>query len=294
MTTVTRPLEGDSRLNITPDVHERFVQEFGINMLNTLTSKENRETAHKRRIFVFDERGGVFGGRDGTLMEFQNLTTGVFHSSRRRVVGVRYRCKPNDLVLPEIGAFHTHPALFSTSVKQVRSRIERMLWLSDMDVKAFLKQHELYGYEWHFIGTLDIGCFHIDDVKKDIREPREILRYGDLEGVIARLAPQIRFYDQILSNARQGAGTPSAEMMLQLVRTLTQRNDDLMAILRTQEKPDLAQLADKVASQCQLLGYSQRQISLLLKKMFRTTDAPAVDFQDQVKKAYDRLSILSS
>jgi hypothetical protein len=281
-------------LNITSEVHERFVQEFGINMLNTLTSKENRETAHKRRIFVFDERGGVFGGHDNQLMEFQNLTTGVFHSSRRRVVGVRYRCKPNDLKLPEIGAFHTHPALFSTSVKQVRNRMERMLWLSDMDVKAFLKQHELYGYDWHFIGSIDIGCFHIDDVKRDIREPREILRYPDVEGVIARLAPQIKFYDRILANARQGAGTPSAEMMVQLVRTLTQRNDDLELILREHAKPDLVQLADKVASQCQLLGYSQRQISLLFKRMFPTSAEPVVDFQHQIKQAYDRLSLLNS
>ncbi|MNR89096.1 hypothetical protein D3C72_200500 [compost metagenome] len=263
-------------------------------MLNTLTSKENRETAHKRRIFVFDERGGVFGGHGDRLMEFQNLTTGVFHSSRRRVVGVRYRCKPNDLELPEIGAFHTHPALFSTSVKQVRSRMERMLWLSDMDVKAFLKQNELYGYTWHFIGTIDIGCFHIDDVKQGIREPREILRYPDVEGVIARLAPQIKFYDQILANARQGAGTPTTEMMLELVRTLTQRNGELEAILREQDKPDLALLADKVASQCQLLGYSQRQISGLFKKMFRSSDEPVLDFQHQIKRAYDRLSVLSS
>ena len=281
-------------MNITPDVHERFVQEFGINMLNTLTSKENRETAHKRRIFVFDERGGVFGGHGDKLMEFQNLTTGVFHSSRRRVVGVRYRCKPNDLELPEIGAFHTHPALFSTSVKQVRSRMERMLWLSDMDVKAFLKQNELYGYTWHFIGTIDIGCFHIDDVKQGIREPREILHYPDVEGVIARLAPQIKFYDQILANARQGAGTPTTEMMVELVRTLTQRNGELEAILREQDKPDLALLADKVASQCQLLGYSQRQISGLFKKMFRSADEPVIDFQHQIKRAYDRLSVLSS
>ncbi len=291
---VTTPPKGDFRLKITSEIHERFVQEFGINMLNTLTSKENRETAHKRRIFVFDERGGVFGGNDDQLAEFQNLTTGVFHSSRRRVVGVRYRCKPNDLVLPEIGAFHTHPALFTTSVKQVRSRMERMLWLSDMDVKAFLKQHELYGYLWHFIGTIDIGCFHIDDVKRDIREPREILRYPDVEGVIARLAPQIRFYDQILSNARQGAGTPSAEMMVELVRTLTQRNDDLPSILREHAKPDLALLADKVASQCQLLGYSQRQISSLFKRMFPKTDEPEIEFQQQIKSAYDRLSVLSS
>jgi hypothetical protein len=290
----TNVVRGGLRLKITPDVHERFVQEFGINMLNTLTSKENRETAHKRRIFVFDERGGVFGGQGDTLMEFQNLTTGVFHSSRRRVVGVRYRCKPTDLKIPEIGAFHTHPALFSTSVKQVRNRIERMLWLSDMDVKAFLKQHELYGYEWHFIGTLDIGCFHIDDVKKDIREPREILRYGDVEGVIERLAPQIRFYDQILANARQGSRPPSPELITQLVRNFTQRNDELELILAEHAKPDLAQLADKVASQCQLLGYSQRQIGGLFKKMFPTTDEPVVDFQQQVKKAYDRLSVLSS
>jgi hypothetical protein len=80
-------------LLIDATVHERFVREFGINMLNTLQSKEHRLTAHKRRIFVLDERGGIFGGADGTIQAYQNLTTGVFYSRRRQVVGVR--CRPD-------------------------------------------------------------------------------------------------------------------------------------------------------------------------------------------------------
>ncbi|MBU6427990.1 MAG: hypothetical protein KGR26_03185, partial [Cyanobacteria bacterium REEB65] len=145
-------------MQIEAAVHEQFVRELGLNMLNTLTTKEHRTTAHKRRIFVFDERGGVFGGSEERVEGYQNLTTGVFYSRRRQVVGVRYRCRPNDLQSPDIGAFHTHPALYDSSVRKVRSRIDRMLWLSEMDCKAFLKQHELYGFEWHFVGSIDIGC----------------------------------------------------------------------------------------------------------------------------------------
>lgn len=263
-------------------------------MLNTLTLKENRLAAHKRRIFVFDERGGMFGGESGVLQEYQNLTTGVFHSRQRRIVGVRYRCKPNTLEVPEIGAFHTHPAAYSSSIRQVRQRIERLLWLSDMDVKAFLKQHELYGYQWHFIGTIDIGCFHIDDVKKDLRAPREVIRYPGLEEVMERLAPQIKFYDQILQSS--ATGTPSSEVLFHLVQDLTARRGDIVEILNDQDPEGIVSLAGKVATQFQLLGYSSRQVSSLLRKTIGkpAEETPLACFQDQLRSAYDRLSALSS
>ncbi|HEY9898585.1 MAG TPA: hypothetical protein V6D00_05340 [Pantanalinema sp.] len=279
---------------IEPAVHERFVQDFGINMLNTLTVKDNRQLAHKRRIFVFDERGGVFGGSGRTLQAYQNLTTGVFHSNKRRIVGVRYRCRPNTLEVPEIGAFHTHPVAFSTSVRQVRQRIEHLLWLSDMDVKAFLKQYELYGYEWHFIGSMDIGCFHIDDVRRDHREPREVIRYPKLEEAMADLAPQIRFYDQILQSSASAA--PSHEVLAHVIQDLTAQKGDLLGILASHDPEAIPLLAGKVASRFQLLGYSSRQVSTLLRKTVGKAgkEATVLCFQDHLASAYDRLSALSS
>lgn len=280
-------------MQIEPALHDRFVQEFGLNMLNTLTLKENRLIAHRRRIFVFDERGGVFGSQAGLLNAYQNLTTGVFHSRTRKVVGVRYRCRPNTLIRPEIGAFHTHPAAFSTQIRQVRQRIERLLWLSDMDVKAFLKQHELYGFEWHFIGTLDIGCFHIDDVKQDIRAPREVIRYPRLEEAVAMLEPQIRFYDRILQSSATRA--PSHEVLEHVVQHLTARQGDLAGILLAHDPAHLSTLASDVASQFQLLGYSSRQVAGLIKRTIAGSSLEAVtSFQDHLIGAYDRLSALTS
>ncbi len=286
-------LEGDARVLIEPAVHEQFVHDFGINMLNTLTVKDNRLLAHKRRIFVFDERGGVFGGHNGIMQEYQNLTTGVFHSKSRKVVGVRYRCKPNTLQVPEIGAFHTHPAAYTSNVKQLRGRIERLLWLSDMDVKAFLKQHELYGYEWHFIGTMDIGCFHIDDVKKDIRAPREVIHYPKLEEAMATLAPKIKFYDQILQSS--ATGTPSSDVLIHIVRDLTEQQGDLIRILEGHDPDTIPALAGKVATQFQLLGYSSRQVSSLLRKTLGKAEkeTPVGSFNDQLVSAYARLSALA-
>jgi len=278
---------------IEPAVHDRFVEEFGLNMLNTLTLKENRVVAHKRRIFVFDERGGMFGGRDGSLTEFQNLTTGVFHSRQRRIVGVRYRCRPNTLQHTEVGAFHTHPAAYSTSLRQVRQRIERLLWMRDKDVKAFLKQHELYGYQWHFIGTMDLGCFHIDDVKKDIRAPREVIRYGRLEEAVERLAPNIRFYDQILRSS--AATAPTVEMFTHILKDLTPHADDAVSAIAEHDPEHLPLLAGKIASRFQLLGYSCHQVMRLVGRALGKAKHHAIaDFQSHLRQAYDRLSVLSS
>ena len=279
---------------IDAQVHERFVREFGINMLNTLQSKEHRLTAHRRRIFVFDERGGVFGGEGEHILEYQNLTTGVFYSRRRQVVGVRYRCRPNDLEVPDMGGFHTHPALYDQSVRTVRRRIDRMLWLSDMDVKAFLKQHELYGYRWHFVGTVDIGCFHIDDVLRDKREPREIVRYADLAGLLDRLAPHIHQYDKLLTNQATARRTPSADLLEQLIRTFTAQSANMWTVIATHPEHEIPGLARMVAHELQMLGYTFPQVSHLAKRTFTGGDAPIGAFKDHLLSAYTRLSALSS
>lgn len=281
-------------MHIDAQVHERFVREFGINMLNTLQSKEHRLTAHRRRIFVFDERGGVFGGEGQHVLEYQNLTTGVFYSRRRQVVGVKYRCRPNDLKVGDIGGFHTHPALYDENVRTVRRRIDRMLWLSDMDVKAFLKQHELYGYEWHFIGTVDIGCFHIGDVLRDKREPREILRYSDLAGLLERLAPHIHQYDQLLTNQATARRTPSADLLEQLIRTFTAQDGTMWNVIANHPGDEIPGLARMVAHELQMLGYTFPQVSHLAKRTFTGGDEPVASFKDHLLSAYTGLSALSS
>lgn len=281
-------------MQIDAAVHEQFVREFGLNMLNTLTTKEHRMTAHKRRIFVFDERGGVFGGSDGRVSGYQNLTTGVFYSRRRQVVGVRYRCRPNDLEAPDIGAFHTHPALYDPSPRKVRTRIDRMLWLSDMDCKAFFKQHELYGFEWHFVGTIDLGCFHIDDVRKGRRGPREIIRYSGLDALLERLGPLIMWYDQLLTSQAVARRAPSAEILEQLVRNFTARDGALHQLLATHPSHELPSLAQMVANEFQMLGYTARQVSHLVHRTVSGPADPHREFRDHVTAACMRLSALSS
>ena len=281
-------------MHIEADVHERFVREFGLNMLNTLTTKEHRLTAHKRRIFVFDERGGVFGGHDGLLEDYQNLTTGVFYSRRREVVGVRYRCRPNDLEAPDLGAFHTHPALYDPSPKKVRTRIDRMLWLSDMDCKAFFKQSEIYNFEWHFIGTIDIGCFHIDDVRKGKKGPREVIRYQDLDVLLERMGPIILWYDQLLTSQATARRSPSVDTLEQLVRNFTARDGALEHLLATHPAHELPGLAQMVANEFQMLGYTARQVSHLVHRAFADDAAQILAFRDYVTAACTRLSALSS
>jgi hypothetical protein len=286
-------------LYIEPHVHEAFVRDFGLNMLNTLTSKEHRLTAHKRRIHVFDERGGIIGGQNNTLQEYQNLTTGVFHSKTRKVVGVRYRCIPNNLSQPEIGAFHTHPALYDESAERVRRRIDQLLWLSEMDRQAFYRQYEMYGYEWHFIGCIDIGCFNIHDLNRGEFAPRYILRYPKLEQLIENLAPSIAHYDLVLRNQgdppRSGAG-----MLTELVHHLTQQKGELVDILFQHDEERGGSLAKQVAMECQLRGLTMRQVAHLLKKTLPPDTEPAYGaetsgiaaFKRQLIHSYDRLAQL--
>lgn len=278
-------------MKIDPAVHERFVEEFGLNMLNTLTSKEHRLTAHKRRIYVFDERGGVCGGSGDSVEGYQNLTTGVFYSHQRKIVGVRYRCKPNDLTMPALGAFHTHPALFSTNIRQVRRRIDRLLWMSEMDRLAFIKQNELYGFQWHFIGTIDIGCFHIDDVKDGSLQPREIIRYPNLPEVIDRLGPQIEFYDRILQSQAKLTRGVDKSILEQVFHRTTGVKGALEDILSSAGL-DIPATAQKVAIECQLMGLSSRQIGSILKRVPQVDEEVRSGFQLRIEEAYKKLSAL--
>ena len=286
---------------IDPVVHERFVQDFGLNMLNTLTAQDHRQVAHKRRIHVFDERGGVMGGTAATIQEYQNLTTGVFHSKTRNVVGVKYRCIPNDLERPVIGAFHTHPALYDDDVAKVRRRIDQLLWLSEMDKVAFFKQHEMYGYEWHFIGCVDIACFNIHDLEREVPYPRYVLRYPRLEQLMEQLRPEILHYDRILGTAGEAPRALRRGTLHEIVCNLTQQEGRVEEILGRQDHEAARLLGRRVAQECQLRGLTATQVSQLLSKSMAPVTVlqgasgapgPIDSFRAQVLSTYDRLAQL--
>ena len=287
-------------MHIESHVHEQFVADFGLNMLNTLTSKEHRATAHKRRIHVFDERGGIMGGAGDTIQQYQNLTTGVFHSRSRKIVGVRYRCVPNDLTTTEIGAFHTHPALYDPDVDKVRRRIDQLIWLSDMDRQAFYKQYELYGYEWHFIGCIDIGAFNIHDLLKGQPYPRYVFRYPNLEQLMAKLEPQIMHYDRMLSGQFQAPRHTRKGVLTEIVLDLTQQDGQVADIVAAHAPENAASLAHQVATECQLRGLTMAQVSTLLEKTIPAARATASGqeganikaFRTQLLQSYDRLARL--
>lgn len=282
---------------IAPDVHERFVQDFGLNMLNTLTAQDHRQVAHKRRIHVFDERGGVMGGHQNTVQEYQNLTTGVFHSKTRNIVGVKYRCTPNNLEAPILGAFHTHPALYDDDVARVRRRIDQLLWLSEMDKVAFYKQHELYGYEWHFIGCIDIAAFNIHDLNRGVPHPRYVLRYPRLEQLMAQLKPEIAHYDTILRTAEAPRSTKQSTLH-EIICNLTQQEGPIAQIVEAHDMDAARLLGRRVAQECQMRGLSLGQVTGLLSKTIPAAKAvqqpvAAIDtFRQQVIHTYDRLAQL--
>jgi hypothetical protein len=286
-------------LHIDPLVHEKFVEDFGLNMLNTLTSKEHRLTAHKRRIHVFDERGGVMGGDENTIQQYQNLTTGVFHSKSRKVVGVKYRCLPNNLTKDVIGAFHTHPALNDRDINKVRRRIDQMLWLSEMDKVAFYKQHEMYGYEWHFIGCIDIGCFNIHDLEKGQFHPRYVIRYPRLEELMDKLGPTVEHFDRVLSSQSIAPRSTKAGVLEEVVQTLTHKDGLVTEILSGHPLELVTPLAKQVASECQLRGLTLRQVSHMLEKTIPAAavreagpEGSVTAFKHQVIHAYDSLAHL--
>jgi hypothetical protein len=193
--------------------------------------------------------------------------------------------------MPALGAFHTHPALFSTNIRQVRRRIDRLLWMSEMDRLAFIKQNELYGFEWHFIGTIDIGCFHIDDVRDGSLQPREIIRYPNLPEVIDRLGPQIEFYDRILQSQAKLTRAVDKSILEQVFHRTTGIKGPLEEILTS--ALDINATAQKVAIECQLLGLSSRQIASILKRVPQVNEEVRTGFQERIEAAYKRLSSLT-
>ncbi|MEB3330744.1 MAG: hypothetical protein VKQ33_16080 [Candidatus Sericytochromatia bacterium] len=237
---------------IEPALHERFVDEFGLNMLNTLTG-HHRAVIARRRIHVFDERGGVMGGQGDTVQAYQNLTTGVFHRRDRKIVGVRYRCEPGAIPAPALGAFHTHPALWSPDVRRVRRRIDQLLWLSEADVSAFKAQHRLYGYQWHFVGCVDLACFHIDDLARGRQHPRYVVRYPHLERLMALLEPLIAHYDARLQ-ATAGAGGRRHGSLATIVADLTGHEAPLAEAVQRVPPEVASTLSRCLREECRLRG----------------------------------------
>gem|GEM_PF-5735474 len=215
-------------MRVSASMHVRLIDEFGLSMLNTLTASTS---SLRRRLPVFDERAGMMGGCEDRILEYQNLTTATVRAPGTGTIGVRYRCRPHDLVHAELGAFHTHPVLYSSDLRTVRRRIEQLLWLSDADVHAFLVQHRRFGLKWHFVAAMDLGCFHIEDVVRGRREPRFVLRTPDLSMHVKRLAPEIAFYDHVL-RVRARASAP-VELLDRVLSRLTGIEGEAGAILET-------------------------------------------------------------
>jgi hypothetical protein len=201
--TIPQPFSPLDFITIAPELHGQFVQEFALNMINTLTDKQVQQKARKRTIYSFDERGGVFGigsGQQGQqICDYRNLTTGVFHEPNNNIVGVRYRCEPEALKNSQaIGAFHTHPALFTPDIKLLRRRIERLLWLSEMDIEAFKQQRAYFKYDWHFVACVDIAAFYWGDIESGCYHPRFIFRYPHLEQLVETIHEDILHIDGLL------------------------------------------------------------------------------------------------
>jgi hypothetical protein len=298
--TVRWKLVSGARVFIEPTVHEQFVQDFGLNMLNTLTAKSLRVAAHRRRIHVFDERGGVIGGQEHIIQRYRNMTTGVFHSRTRKVVGVRYRCDPGGLNVPAMGAFHTHPALYDDDPERVRRRIDRLLWMSELDIEAFRQQYRIFGYQWHFIGCVDIACFHIRDIQSGTMAPRYILRYPHLERLMQRLRPEIMHFDSVLRNAPQnGRGDSGRHSLHSLLIEMTPSSQEPTAHIQGLESEAVIQLSRRVAQECQLRGLSRRSIDRDLAHLLsseRSSIRCAGDnlstFTLEIRKSFDRLGSL--
>ncbi|MEB3284252.1 MAG: hypothetical protein VKN33_03080 [Candidatus Sericytochromatia bacterium] len=284
---------------IDPRVHERFVKDFGLNMLNTLTSKSLRLTAHRRKIHVFDERGGVMGGRAQHIQTYKNMTTGVFHSKTKKVVGVRYRCDPDAIDLPALGAFHTHPALFDEDPRRVRRRIDRLLWLSDLDIEAFRQQHRVFGYQWHFIGCIDIACFSYRDLQRGTLAPRYILRYPNLERIMEALRAEIAYFDGVLRNASNASRLSNAGDVRSIFFQVTALADTSNEALATLEPALITQMSRRVAQECQLQGLTKDDLQYELEQLLPGVPGQTNDplnrsrlLKDEIIASFHRLASL--
>ena len=237
-------------------------------------SVRDRRVIARRAIHVFDERGGVMGGANDTVQAYQNLTTGVFHTHRRKVVGVRYRCEPEAVGAAALGAFHTHPALWTPEAAKLRRRIDQLLWLSEADRAAFREQHRIYGYRWHFVGCVDIACFHIVDLDRGREHPRFVLRYPHLERLMARLEPVITHYDRRLQQTLRTPGRRGHRTFAGVVRDLTGHEAGMEDAAGALAPAVAATLARCIDDECRLRGVAPPSLERVVPQARDTAGTP--------------------
>jgi hypothetical protein len=130
---------------------------------------------------------------------FADLTRRSVVSGDGAHLGVRYACRTH--LFEGVAAFHTHPVRLCPDPRGMRRRIDRHLWLSKADVAAFRAQHWWLGYNWHLVACLDVGLFHIEDVRRGRRGPRVIFRWPALEVALTALEAQANERERLLAFA---------------------------------------------------------------------------------------------
>ena len=276
-------------MRVATRLHDQLIHELGLSMLNTLMANSPTPL---RRIPVFDERGGMMAGCEDRILEFQDLTTGIVRSRQTGLVGVRYRCRPHALTHAEVGAFHTHPVLYSRNIRTIKRRIDALLWLSDPDVEAFRQQHARLGMNWHFIAALDLGCFHIDDVRRGHRTPRLVIRTPDLVHHVRRLEPEIAFFDEVLRVRRRADAPP--ELLDAILARVTGCPGETGTILGQLPESAWADLGDRVLRGLLQIGLQPRGRGRLFERVAarleRTTEL--LRLQDLVEMAWIRMTTI--
>lgn len=276
-------------LRVSASMHVRLIDELGLSMLNTLLASPS---SLRRRLPVFDERAGMMAGCEDRILEYQDLTTATVRSPTTGVVGVRYRCRPHTLAHAELGAFHTHPVLYSRDLRTIRRRIEQLLWLSDADVHAFLAQHRRFGLRWHFVAALDLGCFHIEDVLRGRRDPRLVLRTPDLARHVRRLAPEIAFYDHVL-RVRARSSAP-VELLDRVLARVTGLEGDAGTILQALSAEGWQDLGERVLRALLYAGLQHGARA----RLFERASARLVGMREleslarEVEEAWNRLTLI--
>ena len=276
-------------LRVSAPMHARLIDEFGLSMLNTLMASPS---SFRRRLPVFDERAGMMAGCEDRILEYQDLTTASVRSPVTGLVGVRYRCRPHDLAHAELGAFHTHPVLYSNDVRTVRRRIEQLLWLSDADVHAFMSQHRRFGFRWHFVAAMDLGCFHIEDVLRGKRGPRLVLRTPDLPGHVRRLGPEVAFFDHVLRvRARSSVPVEWLDRALSRVTGVEGEAGDIVVALPAEARTGLG---ERVLREFLQAGIQQRaRVKLFVRASARPVGRRELEhLAREVEHAWTRLSII--
>jgi len=108
----------------------------------------------------------------------------------------------------------------------------------------------------HVVGTIDIGCYHIDYVEKDIREPREVIRHPDLAGLLERLAPHINRQDKLMTSQATARSAPGADVIDQLMGQFTAVEASMCVTLGAHPAQEIPALAQMVAHELQMPGHA--------------------------------------